>query len=130
VLTDFMNLQTVLMVGAAGFFGTIARYLTAQMILAHSIVPGLATFTVNLLGSFAIGLVYGLAASRLSVNGTAVITVGFLGGFTTYSAFSAETIAFIRDGRLAYAGGYVVAMVILCLVATYLGVLLAQVANR
>lgn len=125
-----MNLQMALLVGAAGFLGTVVRYLTSVTVASQIPLAGVGTFTVNLVGSFLIGLAYALALSKLSSEALTVITAGFLGGFTTYSAFSMETVLFLREGRVVYAAGYILVMVLACLAATYFGILLGQVANR
>jgi len=125
-----MNIKTLLLVGTAGFFGTLARYGVAGVITTHSAFPGAATWAVNLLGSFAIGLVYGFFSGRLNEMTVTILTVGFLGGFTTYSAFSAETVSLVREGRVFYAGGYVLWMLVSCFALTAVGFWLGGVADR
>jgi len=82
-----------------------------------------ATFLVNVLGSFALGMLAGYAAHRpIGTEAQAFLAIGVLGGFTTYSSFNQETLnLFARSGPLA-AGGYVLAMVATCLAAGALGV--------
>lgn len=117
-----MQLKMILLVGLGGFVGTIARYLSGLLVNSILLMPGLSTLVVNLLGSFLIGLVYALGSARgYGSELMALLTIGVLGGFTTFSAFSVETMLFLKDGRLMWAAGYVLTMVISCLLATYLG---------
>ena len=87
-----------------------------------------ATLMVNLLGSFLISAVMGvaLASSLIPVNFRIFLTTGILGGFTTYSAFNYETLAAFQE-RLWWVGGLnLVATVLGCLVAGLLGMLAAK----
>lgn len=94
---------TLLVVGAGGFLGSIARYVTGGAV--HGFFPGslfpLGTLTVNTLGCFAIGVLAYLVEERgsLGVEWRAFLMVGVLGGFTTFSAFGYETLNLLRDGE-------------------------------
>jgi fluoride exporter len=97
-------------------------------------VPGgwpTATMTVNLLGSFAIGLLSVGLSARAGGAETARLfwMTGVLGGFTTYSAFALETVTLAGAGEAMRAAAYVVVTVLVCLVAAFagraLGVMLA-----
>ena len=86
------------------------------------------TLAVNVLGSFLIGLVM-----ELSIRSTLIppeirtgITIGFLGGLTTFSTFSYETFRLLEDGELAIALANVLASVAVCLVFTWLGIVTAK----
>jgi CrcB protein len=110
----------VLLVAAGGAAGSVLRFLVglgfAEAGLAR--LPA-ATLTVNAVGSFAIGLV--MAAWPVSVARDAV-TIGVLGGFTTYSAFAFETVELWGHDRRAVAAGYVVATLSVGLLAAALGI--------
>ena len=89
-------------------------------------VPGgwpTATMTVNLLGSFAIGLLSVVLSARAGGAETARLfwMTGVLGGFTTYSAFALETVTLAGAGEAMRAAAYVVATVLVCLVAAFAG---------
>ena len=109
-----------LWVALGGALGSVARYGAYRMWPA---TPGgwpVPTFTVNLLGSFAIGLLYMYVAARgaSAENARLFWMTGVLGGFTTYSAFALETALL---GFTATAAGYVLATVAGCLLAALAG---------
>jgi fluoride exporter len=94
----------ILTIGIGGFLGSCARYLLSSQIYksANTMFP-IGTFAVNMIGSFCIGFFYE------SFNNITVpseyknfVTVGFLGGFTTFSSFALENINLLRDGELKY----------------------------
>lgn len=114
----------LLLVGAGGALGSIARYLLEGWV--QRLTPGsfpAGTLAVNVLGSFALGLVVSVLAARgqLDSNVRLVLATGVLGGFTTYSGFNHQALELLR-AREWLAGGLVVAaMVGLCLLAGGLG---------
>jgi CrcB protein len=86
------------------------------------------TLLVNITGSFLLGAIirYALETPSLSPEVRAFLTIGFCGGYTTFSTFSYETMALLEDGEWARAGVYITASVILSLIATFLGLALAR----
>lgn len=116
-------MKLLLAIGLGSFIGGILRYLLSQFIQTktESLFP-LGTLFVNLIGSFAIGFVFALAArGDISKDWQIFLATGVLGGFTTYSAFSNETFSLLRDGHLAYAFTYILSSIIIGLSATFLG---------
>lgn len=115
-----------LWVGLGGFAGSVLRYgtglLTAQWAVAHAGKFPVATFTVNVLGSFVIGILlrHFDTASTAHLLGV----VGFCGGFTTFSSFSAESLSLFRSGNHTLAFVYIFGSFLLCLGAVWLGMLL------
>ena len=115
-----------LLVGFGGFFGCIARYYAGTMVSSaqpNSLFPW-GTFFVNILGCALIGLVFGLSeriAHGLTLEIRLVAVTGFLGGFTTFSAFSIESLSLLRQGEWKLAFSYVLSSVLLGLLATWLG---------
>jgi CrcB protein len=82
---------------------------------------------VNVLGSFAIGVVATWCLKRgAPASTTAILVTGFLGGFTTYSAFNYELTMFLADGQTGRAGIYALVMLLTCLVAGWAGLLPAR----
>ncbi len=121
-------IKTLLLIGSGGFAGSVLRYLATRWVQAGA-AGGFpwGTLAVNLAGCFAIGLLFG-AAERggIGEGWRFFLMTGLLGGFTTFSAFSAETFAMLRSGELAFAGIYVAASVVAGLAATWLGVTLIK----
>ena len=119
-----------LLVGAGGAIGAMARYgfATAISRLWPMGFP-LATLLINIIGSTLMGVVMGLLAKftpSWSEPARLFLAVGILGGFTTFSAFSLDTIVLFERGEWVMAGLYVLLSVALCLIGLYLGLLLTR----
>lgn len=117
------EMRLLLFIGIGSFVGGVLRYLTAQWVQGKflSAFP-FGTLGVNIAGCLAIGLVFGLSErSSLPMEWRLFLATGLCGGFTTFSAFSNETLALLRDGQYGYAATYVVASVLLGLLATFIG---------
>lgn len=86
------------------------------------------TLAVNVLGCLLMGLLFELFLERLSSDGIlrAAVLIGFLGGYTTFSAFSIETLNLVEQGALAKAAINVAGSVILCFGATWIGITLGR----
>ena len=121
--------MTYLAVALGGALGALARYWTYDLFvhITDSKFP-FATFTVNVLGSFLIGVVFVMITERADMGPEVrgVVTVGFLGAFTTFSTFSLDTIGLIEQGQLINAFVYVLSSVLLCIIAAWLGLSLAR----
>ncbi|MGH7396339.1 MAG: fluoride efflux transporter CrcB [Candidatus Rokuibacteriota bacterium] len=113
-----------------GAVGTGARYLLGGLV-ARALGPDFpfGTLLINVAGSFLIGLVQQVGLSTLLIPDTLrlVLTIGVLGGFTTYSSFSYETIKLVETGSWAAATAYVVLTTTLCLVGCAAGLTLERV---
>lgn len=120
----------VLLIGAGGFIGTVSRYLSQQLILKlfDTMFP-LATMTVNIIGSFIIGIIYGISENNqfLTPDMRLFLAVGFCGGFTTFSSFAYESLGLFRNNP-AQMMIYMGSSVIVGLIAAYLGLLLIKPA--
>ncbi len=125
------NLMYFQMIAVAigGAFGALLRFLTVGFInqFAGNSFPW-GTMTVNVVGSFLIGFlsIVALEVMAWSPEWRSLIFAGFLGGLTTFSSFSLETFLLLSNGQLGRAGFNVLANVLLCLSATWLGILLAK----
>ena len=121
-----MNLLWYVALGSA--VGGVSRYALSMFIQqrASSTFP-IGTLIVNVTGSLVLGFVlrYALGSPSVSAEVRALLTTGFCGGYTTFSTFSYETIKLIEDGDYGQASGYVIASVVLSLVAMFVGIALA-----
>lgn len=127
-LREALNV-TILWVALGGALGSVCRFSLGRLAIVTSAAPWpLASFSVNILGGFMIGVVYSLAIERglLSDNLRYFIMVGFLGGFTTFSAYSLELVAMLEEGRITMAAVYAVLSTVLAVGACALGVNLAR----
>lgn len=117
-----------LCVGAGGFLGSVFRYLLGFLNPSNQSGFPFITLLINVVGAFAIALIAAYFASNLNASSRLHIflQVGLCGGFTTFSAFSLESYTLIKNGDLFTAGLYIVLSVVLCLVAVFLGYLLAR----
>lgn len=86
------------MVGVGGAVGSIARYGMWKLIPPAPGAFTWATFTVNMVGSFALGLLVGLLMGRLDDRIRLIFFLGLLGGFTTFSTFTVDTVVMLRTG--------------------------------
>ena len=114
-------LANLLFAGLGGFIGAGARFLAGEL-LKFSHFP-LATLGVNVLGSFAIGVLFCL---NLSQSVRVFLVVGILGGVTTFSSFSLDSVKFLLEGELAKGFLNIFFSLALCLLASYLGILLGK----
>jgi len=102
-------MKTLLAIGTGSFIGGISRYLLSRFIQGgiYSGFP-FGTLGVNIIGCFLIGLVFGISErGNMSQEWRLFLATGILGGFTTFSAFSNETVGMFRDGQFGYAGLYI-----------------------
>jgi CrcB protein len=118
-----------LLIVLCGGAGSLARYLTGTAIAERlgARFPW-GTLTVNLIGSFLIGLLMTLLTERVSVspNWRFALVVGFLGGYTTFSSFEWETYAAVRDGAFWAGALNIIGSVTLGYAAVWLGATLAR----
>lgn len=126
--------QLVLVFFGSGL-GGVARYLVDRagepaelfpdpFALGLDRLPG-GTLAVNVIGSFLVGLVVNLPPLALAPDTRLFLTVGLAGGFTTFSAFSLQTLLLLQSGELPLALAYIFLSVALCLAATAFGFIVA-----
>ena len=121
-------MDKLLLVAAGGAAGSVARYLAGTVAGRWAGWPW-GTLTVNILG----GLLMGLLVGALALRGGAeqerlrlLLGVGFLGGFTTFSAFSLEVANMLERRDMASAAGYAVVSVAASVTAVFAGLMLAR----
>jgi CrcB protein len=121
-------ISTLFFVALGGAIGASLRYLWGVGIVrAFGILDfPVAVLTVNILGSFIMGLFIVVAAQKGLTQLNPFIATGILGGFTTFSSFSLETVTLIERGQIASAGIYVALSVGLSVLGLMLGLLMAR----
>ena len=127
-----MTVLTALAVASGGAFGALSRYVVAGWVqsLTGDFFPW-GTMAVNITGSAILGfLMVWLQSAVTSPEVRQLITIGFLGSFTTFSTFSYETVAMLRDGEWWRAGGYAAFSVLLGLFAVWVGMNVAEALLR
>ena len=127
------SLTTYLLIAFGGALGTMARYGISMLALPVSRGLPWGTIVINILGSFIIGFFGTLTLAHgkypLSENARLFVMVGVCGGFTTFSAFSLQTLDLIRGGNMSRAALNVILSVALCVGAVALGHVIAAHFN-
>ncbi|MCY4425574.1 MAG: fluoride efflux transporter CrcB [Halieaceae bacterium] len=121
-------MKHVLFIALGGAGGALARYWLQNLMRGSAIYLPLGTLTVNVLGSFLVGVVYVLVAERATLHPDwrSVMVVGFLCAFTTFSTFSLEAVVLLENGQATMAGLYVLASVGICLCAVWAAIVLTR----
>ncbi len=120
-------ISTVLQVAIGGALGAVGRYLTglaAVRFLGAGYPWG--TLTVNVVGSFAIGVLFVVLMTKDASRLSPFLLTGVLGGFTTFSAFSLDALKLFEKGQPGLAAGYILASVVFSLLAVFLGAIVAR----
>jgi len=128
-----MDIRAIAAVGLGGAIGAILRYLVGSAFLQR-FGPGFpwGTFAINVTGSFLIGVVAQFALTR-SFGVTPMVRIfaatGVLGGYTTFSTFSLDTVVLVGDAAPAIALAYAAGSVVSGVIAAYLGQVVARLAT-
>jgi fluoride exporter len=122
-------MKYLLFIALGGASGAVSRYLLSNLL--HARWEGhfpIGTLLVNILGSFAIGIIYVIILERqlIHTDWRGVLMVGFLGAFTTFSTFSLETIALFESGHALQAVGYMLGSAVVCVVMAGLAMQLTR----
>ena len=127
-----------LLIGAGGALGSMLRFWVASVIDSTAQKGGVifpwGTIIVNITGCFVIGFIYTISAADgrylLSPLTRQFILIGILGGYTTFSSFSLQTLLLAQDGQWLGAAANVLISVVLCLIGVWLGAMAASGLNR
>ena len=132
-------LQQYLVIGLGGALGSMLRFgigtfIDSSVSKAGQIFPW-GTIVVNITGCFIIGFIATISSAgdgrlMLSPLTRSFITIGILGGYTTFSSFSLQTLTLAQDGQWGGAAANVLISVVLCLVGVWLGAMLAGSLNQ
>lgn len=122
----------VILVGFGGFLGAAARYLVTLFV--HSHYTGrfpLGTFLINLTAAMFMGFLSALLADKVHShqNELLFLTTGVLGGFSTLSALSLETVQLFESGHVVMASLYCISTMVCCLAGILLGRFLASLIH-
>lgn len=116
--------KSIIIVGLGGFIGTALRFVISRYFQVHhdSVFPW-ATFSVNIVGSFLIGVLFGLSEKGdfLSPEWRIFLTVGFCGGFTTFSSLSLDSFLLLQNNEWFRFAAYSGLSFFLGLLAVYAG---------
>jgi len=119
----------VILVALGGAMGSAVRYLTVGWAARWSGEIAVGTLLVNVFGSVLMGALAVVLVERMGEAGARyvpLVLTGFLGGFTTFSAFSLDAYRLFESGRIAAAAGYVAASVILAISGLVIGMMVAR----
>ncbi|HMJ92150.1 MAG TPA: fluoride efflux transporter CrcB [Candidatus Acidoferrum sp.] len=131
------TVRTYLWIAAGGALGSVARFWISGLVLDRfgRAFPW-GTLVVNVTGSFVIGVLAGFAGEHARIGPAArvfvmqFLMVGVCGGYTTFSAFSLQTLNLLHEGRWTIGLGNVVLSVVLCVAAVWCGWAVGQWMNR
>jgi fluoride exporter len=115
-----------------GGLGAVCRFFVASLVNQRvGILFPIGTFSVNVIGSFIMGVLFSLFQNiTVSLETRALLTIGFLGGFTTFSSFSIETVNLLRDGEYRLFLYNLVFTNVTCLLVTISGLYSARLFTR
>jgi len=130
-----MTLAACALVLIGGFLGGVSRFFLSGVVgrrVGETFPWG--TLIVNVVGSFLIGFIATVSGTDgrflIPAEARQFLMVGILGGYTTFSSFSLQTLTLARDGEWLLAGANIVGSVVLCLVMVWAGHMLAMLINR
>lgn len=122
-------LKTILFIAIGGAIGSVLRFLTTVLVSKFwSNHFPLATFMVNVVGCFLIGILMGFLTKNALDNSNLkyFLVTGFCGGFTTFSAFGIENVTLLQNNNTILAFAYMAVSILLSLFAVWLGLFVAK----
>jgi CrcB protein len=117
-------IRDLLLVGTGSAIGGILRLLAGKAFMQVFTFPfPMATFVVNVSGSFLIGLLYAIFGKTASLSPSALLflTTGLCGGFTTFSSFSYENLLLLKSGQYMMAAVYILGSLVVGMIAVFAG---------
>ncbi|MFN8845537.1 MAG: fluoride efflux transporter FluC [Bdellovibrionales bacterium] len=117
-------MEQIIGIAAFSVLGAILRFGLDQWLVRFTQLQGLSTLAVNILGSFAAGIIIGLVTKQvLTGSWPTILLVGFCGSFTTFSAYSIQSLKLMEQGQLSWAMSFILVNPVLSLLAAYLGMI-------
>jgi fluoride exporter len=123
-----MQLGVLIAVAFGGAIGSLLRYFVASAIQPPSMHFPWGIFVVNVTGGFMMGVIVELGALKMQLSPEirAFLTIGILGGYTTFSTFSLDSVLLIERGAYASAAAYIVGSALLSILALFAGLFLVR----
>ena len=120
---------TIFAVGVGGGLGALARYYIAALVQPAGSAFNWGIFVVNITGGLLMGLIVEASALKLNLapDLRAFLTVGILGGYTTFSTFSLDSALLLQKGQYGLAAAYMIGSVVLSIAALFAGLWIARV---
>jgi CrcB protein len=118
-------------VGAGGFLGACARHLLTKLLSVPGVALPLGTLASNVIAGFLIGLIIGLErqSGHLDRNWNLFLTTGLLGGLSTFSTFSLETVVFLQNRQYVNAAGNIGLNLACSIIAVFIGFACAKLIS-
>ncbi len=123
-------MKIIMLIGAGGFLGSIARFLVSRYIQESLTLNfPIGTLLVNICGSLILGIIYGFMerGEIFSQDLRVFLTIGFCGGFTTFSTFAYENVVLLRDGNFLQSALYASLSVFAGIIALYIGNIISKI---
>jgi CrcB protein len=117
-------MKEIAIVFIGGGFGSVLRYGVGKLFISSMSKVPMATFLVNIIGCFLIGLLLAYFSKSSNNFYKLLLVTGFCGGFTTFSTFSNETILLFKNNQITLALVYIISSLLLGLIATFVGYIL------
>ena len=116
-------IKNILLIFIGGGLGSVCRYLVSEIIFLKKFDFPYPTFISNVLGCFLIGLALGWSIKNSELNSSLIIlfTVGFCGGFTTFSSFSQESLNLINNNQFFYFFSYLILSITIGVLFVFIG---------
>ena len=116
-------IKNILLIFIGGGLGSVCRYLVSEIIFLKKFDFPYPTFISNVLGCFLIGLALGWSIKNSELNSSLIIlfTVGFCGGFTTFSSFSQEVLTLINNNQFFYFLSYLILSITIGVLFVFIG---------
>jgi len=120
---------TIFAVVVGGGLGDVARYFIAGWVQPAGVLFNWGIFAVNISGGLLMGMIVEASALKLNLSPDlrAFLTVGILGGYTTFSTFSLDSALLLQKGQYGLAAAYVMGSVVLSIAALFAGLWIARV---